>query len=907
MNIRKIIQSARSWKDLNKILESYTKSNRSKLAGDVFEYLTKLYLQTAPQYKSKLKKVYLEKEVPSSLRKKLNLPDTDEGIDLIAETNDKEYWAIQCKYRSNSNETLTIKEDLSTFNNLAFTHCKNITHGIVCATVNKPPRKLKLLKSIGFELLETWLGLDDGDLFTQIKAKAVGKVHKPIILKPRPHQVVAIKKTLGHFRSNDRGRMIMPCGTGKSLTAFWIAKKMGVKSILVAVPSLALLQQTLKVWTREFLINGIEPEWFCVCSDGTVKDEQDDFVTDTSDLGIKVDTDPKLIKQFLKKKTSKIKVVFTTYQSGRATAKGSRGFTYGLGIMDEAHKTVGSKTKEMAHLLHQKNIKIKKRVFMTATERLFRGDKDEYLSMDDPRDYGSLIYELSFKEAINAKPPIISDYKIVTFGITTPEIEEVYQSNKYLEVKKVLKDITAREFATALALRKAIKKLNIKNAISFHRSIRRADNFREQQQLISKIFPEYGKLKSYHVAGNMPTSERANQMRSFSENKGLMTNARCLTEGVDLPAIDCVCFTDPKRSKIDIVQAAGRALRLSKGKKFGYILIPIFVPDHIELVEAAEEQGYDDVAITVRALATSDRRIVEYLRAISEGRKPRGGSPIDGKISINELHKIEADEFDKAIKLKVWDKVSIGNYRSYEEAKNYAHSLNLKSHKDWYDHTKQKSFPKDIPVGVYDVYRENWKNWSDFLGKTFLSYEEVIKYARTLNLNSYKEWAKQAKSKNFPSNIPSDPSRVYKKSWVSWGDFLGTFRVAPGKKNFRSFEDAKRYVKSLGIKTKTQWEEYAKSKNRPKDIPYSPEIHYKKEWKYWGDFLGTKFIPYNLRNNMSFENAKKFASTLKIKTKEEWEKYVKSKNFPNNIPKSPYYFYKKNWKGWPDFLGKKSK
>ena len=114
------------------------------------------------------------------------------------------------------------------------------------------------------------------------------KKYKPIILKPRPHQVAAIKKTIDHFKSNERGKIIMPCGTGKSLTAFWIAKKMGVKSILVAVPSLALLQQTLKVWTREFLINGIEPEWFCVCSDGTVKDDQDDYVTDTSDLGIKV-------------------------------------------------------------------------------------------------------------------------------------------------------------------------------------------------------------------------------------------------------------------------------------------------------------------------------------------------------------------------------------------------------------------------------------------------------------------------------------------------------------------------------------------------------------------------------------------------------------------------------------------
>ena len=755
MQKKKIIQSAKSWKDLNKTLESFTKSNRAKLAGDIFEYLTKLYLETAPQYKSKLRKVYLEKEVPSNLRKKLNLPDTDEGIDLIAETNDKEYWAIQCKYRSNSNETLTIKEDLSTFNNLAFTHCKNITHGIVCATVNKPPKKIKLLKSIGFELLETWLGLDDGDLFTQIKAKCVGKKYKPIILKPRPHQVAAIKKTIEHFKSNERGKIIMPCGTGKSLTAFWIAKKMGVKSILVAVPSLALLQQTLKVWTREFLINGIEPEWFCVCSDGTVKDDQDDYVTDTSDLGIKVDTDPKLIKQFLKKKTSKIKVLFTTYQSGRATSKGSRGFTYDLGIMDEAHKTVGSKTKEMAHLLHQKNVKIKKRISMTATERLFRGDSDEFMSMDDPRDYGDLIYELSFKEAINSKPPIISDYKIITFGITVPEIEEIYNSNKYLEVKKVLKDITARELATALALRKAIKKFKINNAISFHRSIKRADNFRTQQDLITKIYPEYGKLKSFHVAGDMPTATRATQMREFAKGKGLMTNARCLTEGVDLPAIDCVCFTDPKRSKVDIVQAAGRALRLSKGKKFGYILIPIFIPAGGDFNEAAEEQGFDDVAITVRALAATDKRIVEYLRAISEGKKPKGGTIVEGITSTNSLMKIEAEEFDEAIKIKIWDKVARVNFRSFKDTKFFIKDMDIKSAPEWKQIYEKGVIPKDIPKAPASVYVNEWKGWPDFLNSGFIptqfrkyrSYEEAKKYAQKIGLSNSKDWKKHCKTK----------------------------------------------------------------------------------------------------------------------------------------------------------------
>jgi superfamily II DNA or RNA helicase len=736
MEAKKIISLSKNWVQLDKQLEKLTKSSQSKLAGDTFELFTKYYLETAPQYRTLFKKVYLLKEVPSKIKQKLRLPDTDEGIDLITETFDKKYYAIQCKYRSDPNQTLTVKGDLATFSNLTFNYCKKISHAIVCATVNKPPKKVKLIKNVSYITIDTWLSLDDnqGEAFKLIQNKIKGKIIKPKKLNPRPHQNIAINKTLKHFKSNNRGKMIMPCGTGKSLTAFWIAKQLKAKTVLIAVPSLALLQQTLKVWTREYLINGINPEWLCVCSDDTVKDEQDDFITYTYDLGIKVTTDPRDIKSFLKKK-SKLKIIFTTYQSGKMTAKGAKGFKFDLGIMDEAHKTVGSGSKPMAYLIHEKNIKIKNRLFMTATERLFRGDKDKYLSMNEPRDYGKLIYELSFKDAINSKPPIISDYKIVTFGITSPEVEDVYQSNKFLEVKKELKDITAREFATAIALRKAIKKLKIKNAISFHRSIKRADNFRQQQQLISKIFPGYGKLKSYHVAGEMPTSERANQMRSFSENKGLMTNARCLTEGVDLPAIDCVCFTDPKKSKVDIVQAAGRALRLSKGKKFGYILIPIFVPDHIELVEAAKEQGYDDVAITVRALATSDKRIVEYLRAISEGKKPKSGSPIDGKISINQLHKIEADEFDKAIKLKVWEKVAIGNWRSFEEAKKYVKDNKILNKFEFFKKYKKNEIPLDIPKGINKVYlNRGFKSWSDFFesykidqkDKSYLTASEIV-------------------------------------------------------------------------------------------------------------------------------------------------------------------------------------
>ena len=148
---RKLIAKCKTWIELNKQIKKIVKSSKSKFAGDVFENLAKLYLETAPQYKSKLKKVYLLKNIPLDIKEKLNLPNQDEGIDLIGETFDKKYWAIQCKYRSNPHNTLTIKGDLATFNSLAFTYCKNISHGIVCTTANKPPKKIKLLKSIGFE------------------------------------------------------------------------------------------------------------------------------------------------------------------------------------------------------------------------------------------------------------------------------------------------------------------------------------------------------------------------------------------------------------------------------------------------------------------------------------------------------------------------------------------------------------------------------------------------------------------------------------------------------------------------------------------------------------------------------------------------------------------------------------
>ena len=145
MQSLKLLSNVTSWYALNKKLEELTKSGQAKFAGDIFENVCKYFLQTAPQYQTKLKNVWLLKEVKEDLRRKLNLPSTDEGIDLIAETFDNKYWAIQSKYRSDPKDTLTIKGDLATFANLAFNNCKNISLGLVMTTADKPPLKTKLL------------------------------------------------------------------------------------------------------------------------------------------------------------------------------------------------------------------------------------------------------------------------------------------------------------------------------------------------------------------------------------------------------------------------------------------------------------------------------------------------------------------------------------------------------------------------------------------------------------------------------------------------------------------------------------------------------------------------------------------------------------------------------------------
>ena len=904
---------------------SHANTLKEKGKGDIFETLTKLILTTRPEYSLTLKNVWIQHEgIPKDIREKLNLPTSDEGIDIVAETFTGEFWAIQCKFKG-KNQTPTYKE-LSTFGNLANSYCKNISLALLVHTGEKGVKKQKYLGENYSEIgLEFWLGLTNED-WERIHKKLKGQSVRPTPKVPRPHQEQAIKGATKHFIKNKRrrGRLIMPCATGKSLTAFWIANALEAKSVIISVPSLALIKQSLEDWTREFVAHNEEPrpEWLVICSDeSTAKLDKDEFVSDAHSLGIPTTTNVEVISAFLTENNTGKKVIFTTYQSSDKLAQASRNskFSFDLAILDEAHKTVGVKSKTFATLLSDKNISISKRIFMTATERVMRGRNEEVYSMDDEAIYGSLFYQLTFKDAINAEPSIICDYKILTITVTNDEIKQLIARNKLLTDKsEKLEETEAQALASAIALRKATQKYGIKHAISFHRSIKGANDFTELNKTLNLCYIDDIHLYSSHISSKKSAGERARLLNDFSfEQLALMTNARCLTEGVDVPAIDCVLFADPKQSVVDIVQASGRALRPYAGKEFGYIMLPLIVPDGASFEEFTDSTPFKEVARIISALSTQDEGIAEEFRIITAGNQNGRGRKIIFEGNVPVGMKLDLSSFADKINTKIWEKVARVNWMPFNEAREFAHTQKIKGLREWYEYCKLGKAPPNIPTVPQKVYFDKgWKNWSDWLGtqrsswnENYLPFDEARNFVRKLDLKGKVDWLKYLSSRQKPNNIPSKPQILYKdKGWIGFGDWLGTGSEKYSDINYRSFQDAKAFVLKLELKKVKEWKAYCRSGNKPNNIPAGPDRVYANQgWNGIGDWLGTGSIYRGIKGNkihLPYDKARAIVHKLKLENSAEWAKYCKSGKKPNNIPVHPQFKYRYDgWKNWGDWLG----
>jgi len=907
MNFKKAISGINSWNDFKEFLKDKSKLEK----GNAFEELTKYYLSYNPVYKSKLKTVWLQKEIPSSVLKKLNLPSSDQGIDLVAETFDGNYWAIQCKYFHDEAQKLSHKK-ISTFISLSKGIAENISYCLVCTTVDEYAELYKGKKNIGFCNSDDWNKLDK-DFFGWLRNKLKGKEKSLIAYQPKPHQKRAITEAKNYFndKKSKRGKLVFPCGAGKSLTGYWITKELNAKNILVAVPSLSLVKQMLEVYLRETIANKESVEWLCVCSDESIG-KNDDIVIHTQDLGVPCVTDKKFIVDWLKKHKNKKTIIFTTYQSGKTIAEVSKivNFKFDLGILDEAHKTVGAKDKLFSYLLFDKNISISKRIFMTATERRYAGSSETILSMDDEDVYGETFSSLSFKEAIETE--ILSDYKIITLFISDSEVKQLIQKNAFVKPigKEWSKETEARTLASLIALRKAMDKYPIHHAVTFHSSITKSKSFEESQELFSNAYPEFSKVDSFHVSGAMPTSVRSKIVNEFaSSKKAIITNSKCLTEGIDVPKIDCVLFADPRKSTIDIVQAVGRALRKREGKTFGYVLLPVFTKSKTK-ESVIEIEEFNEVLTTLRALASNDERITEYFSDISRGKKINTkDSPITFEVDEQLADLINADELVKSLQLLAWNKLAKLSFRLFEEAREFIRSLKLKDTREWLQYRKSNRRPFDIPSNPNRAYKNNgWISMYDWLGNgriaiEFLPFEEARKFIRSLNLKGETDWLLYCRSGKKPNNIPFAPRSTYKElGWISMSDWLGNGR---GAVDFLAFKEARKFVHSLNLKSNKEWRKYLKSDKKSKNISTTPERFYKKSgWINWGDWLGTNVIGVGLQEYRSFNDARKFVWSLKLKSQKEWMQYSKSDKKPKDIPAAPWYKYKNDgWVSMGDWLG----
>ena len=894
-----------SWQDFKSYAESLP---NKKQMGDAFEHLTYLYFKLDPKY-SFYDEVYKMSEVPSSDLEKLKIPRQDLGIDLIAKAG-KEYHPIQCKYHTDKKRSIKFPE-VSTFLTQLNSNI-NFKMGYIASSADNTSKIYNKVntKEVQKLLYNTWYKLDES-FFNRVREFEKGKEYSPEPFFPREHQEKAVENAYKHFikENNSRGKLIFPCGAGKSLTGYWMMEKLASKSTIVAVPSLSLIKQTLDVYLKEVAARNKSVKWLCICSDEGIG-KNDDVLYKTNEVGVPCTTDEDYIKSWLKRNKKEEIIVFTTYQSGRIIADISKSLNiiFDLGIYDEAHKTVGKNEGLFSYLLFEKNISIKNRIFMTATERFYRGVKDDVLTMDDPEDYGEVFSHMSFKEAIERE--LLTDYKVITIEVKKEEVAEFIKENNLVKLNaKWGKESEARSLASMIALRKAMKTLPIKNAVSFHSSIDRAVRSKEVQNYISETY-NYKPIETFTVSGKLPTSKREVIVNEFANsNKALITNSRCLTEGVDVPNIDCIVFADPRKSKVDIVQALGRALRKKKGKEWGYVILPI-IYDHSS--QEIDNDNFQEILNIVRGLAANDERIIEEFKDKSNNK----GRVIGAREEIFSIDPVLLEESELAnnVSIRLWENLSRFNWMPFTEARDFVRSLNIKSQKEWREYCLSGERPSNIPSNPEKNYKNQWLSISDWIGTNpgfqgfnYLPYNEAKKYVNSLGLKSQSQWTIFLKKNLKPDNIPSSPRRYYlSKGWVSWGDWLGSGKQADLYKKFRPFKEAREYIHFLGIKTQKEWNSYAKSEgDKPNDIPYKPQRTYKSEWISWGDWLGTGNISSAKINYLSYEAAREFATSLKLNSYNEWRTFVKLNDIPENIPKDPSSHYK-NKMGFfdiKDFLG----
>ena len=627
--------------------------------GRLFERLMKTYFLQDPVYKERLYQVWLWSEWVDH-QPGFGGPDT--GIDLVAEERSGGYCAIQCKCYAPG--TRISKPHLDSF--IAAAARDPFTALLIVDTGDDwGPNASKVIDSLRLPCTV----LRFGDLAEQPfdwpdLEQPEALVYRPKPFRLRPHQKTALEAVVEGFQEEDRGKLIMACGTGKTFTALRIAENVAGRGgrVLYLVPSIALFSQAMREWATH---KAVPHRYVGICSDTRAGRTSED--ASLQELEIPVTTDPEKISGALRERRQEaMTVVFCTYHSLPIVARAQDGGApeFDIVLCDEAHRTTGidkpgDKTSPFVLVHDGEKIRAAKRLYMTATPRIYTAGAMakaachdiEVFSMDDRSTYGPELHRLPFSRAVQLD--LLSDYKVVILALSEQHIDGVLQT--HLATTSGGSEINLTDAAQIVGCWKALQNpenkspasgevVPLRRAIAFTNTIcaskRLEKHWAGVVESAAGRFPEDDqgsalRCQTRHVDGQHHALERKSRIEWLKSDAGtechILSNARCLSEGIDVPALDAVLFMSPRKSQVDIVQSVGRVMRKAEHKEYGYIILPIAVPADTDPAAALDSSDRFDVVWSVlRALRSHDDRFDAEINKIDLNTSPTNRIIIDG-------------------------------------------------------------------------------------------------------------------------------------------------------------------------------------------------------------------------------------------------------------------------------------
>jgi predicted helicase len=624
------------------LLDLFEESAKTRTAkGRVFERFCEAFFRTDPYWSEQFDEVWSWMDWPGREDR------VDTGIDLVAQQAGTGLLvAIQCKFYS-PDATLSWGH-VSTFAGMLAQ--PEFAEGMIVSTagaessnvhsnLERHPKRIVFWRVDDFEESRV-----DWDQF-RIDAPGRLALRQPKTL--RPHQDKAITEVIAGFGTHERGQMVMACGTGKTFTSLRLAEQLVGPggSVLFLVPSINLLSQSVLAWANDAKI---PLATFAVCSDAKAGVRTDDEDMSVNDLAFPASTDAEgLVAQVQSRATAgHLTAIFATYQSIEVIAKAqASGLTdFDLIVCDEAHRTTGAfkeagEQSAFTKIHDEYFVQGRRRLYMTATPRIY-GDQSKakaaradviVASMDDETCFGPVFHELRFGDAV--AQGLLTDYKVLVLAVNEDDVSLAFQREFADSGNELALDDVARIIGCWHGLSKRGPQFDgdnvpMRRAVAFSSTIVQSKRFAKafpeivDQALADRRSPNAVKVETDHVDGKTNVKVRSEAIAWLEEPPGqrvcrVLSNAKCLTEGVDVPALDAVLFLQPRKSVVEVVQAVGRVMRLNEGKEFGYVILPIGIPAGVAPEEALRDhKRYQVVWQVLQALRSHDERLAAEINKI---------------------------------------------------------------------------------------------------------------------------------------------------------------------------------------------------------------------------------------------------------------------------------------------------